>query len=188
MMKVGDARKASRIASATSADVCVWVRLLNRMKLVTSASVSGRRNALRPNVLMVSVRQLAWAASQVMNFAFAVALPMTWVAINPAALRYPFQVTSVRLPSESAPIRVRTSAPGVMPNRLLITVAYWTFVSRGIWLDAGMPGAQLEVGGTTIPVPPVPVGSAPPVLPADPAGPAVPAVPDPVDPEPPELV
>jgi hypothetical protein len=132
MMKVGDARKASRIASATSADVCVWVRLLNRMKLVTSASVSGRRNALRPNVLMVSVRQLAWAASQVMNFAFAAALPMTWLAINPAALRYPFQVTSVRLPSESAPIRVSTSAPGVMPNRLLITVAYWTFVSRGI--------------------------------------------------------
>src|SRR4029078_12456700 len=132
MMNVGDARNASRIAQATSEDVCVWVSVLNRMKLVTSASVSGRRNALRPNVLIVSVRQVAWDASHVLNFAFVVALPMTWVAINPAALRYPFQVTSVRLPSESAPIRVSTSFPGVMPNGLLMRVAHWPFVSGGI--------------------------------------------------------
>src|SRR6476469_8426694 len=51
-----------------------------------------------------------------------------------------------------------------------------------------MPGAQFDVGGTTMPEPPVPVGLAPPVLPPDPAGLTLPPVPEPVDPAPPELV
>ncbi len=131
-MNVGDARNASRIASVTSAGVCAWVRVLNRMKLVTSASVKGRRYALRPNALIVSVRQVARAASQVMNLALLVALAMTWVAIFSAAVRYPFQETSVRLPVESLAMRSMTSAPGMMPTSSLITVAYWALVSRGI--------------------------------------------------------
>ena len=66
-MNDGDARKAYRIASATSAGCPFGVRLFSLMKLVTSVSVSGRRNALRPNDLMVSVRQDVWDASQAMN-------------------------------------------------------------------------------------------------------------------------
>src|SRR3954470_5651411 len=50
-----------------------------------------------------------------------------------------------------------------------------------------MPGAQFDVGGTTMPLPPCPEGLAPPGLPADPAGPAAPATPEPVDPALPEL-
>ena len=87
-MNDGEASMAKRTDSATSLEVPFGVRLLKRRKLVTSASVSGRRNALRPNALMVSVKHVAWVASaHVMNLDLLVALAITSVAIFSAALR-----------------------------------------------------------------------------------------------------
>ena len=89
MMKEGDARNAARIACATWAGVPAGVRLLSRMKLVTSVVVSGRRNALRPNVWTVVVRQVVVfvVGSQLMNLALLVVFPMTCAAIACAAVR-----------------------------------------------------------------------------------------------------
>ena len=53
------------MASATSRGCPAGVRLFSLMKLVTSPSVSGRRNALRPKVLTVFVRQVGVAVSLV---------------------------------------------------------------------------------------------------------------------------
>src|SRR4029079_9833134 len=83
----GETRNAYRIASADSAPVGAGVvPMVMAMKRVTSASVSGRRKARRPNVLMVFVKHVwpavpAAAGSHVMNFAFWVALAMTAFAI-----------------------------------------------------------------------------------------------------------
>src|SRR5438874_2646545 len=83
MMNDGDARNAARIACATCAGAPAGVRLLSRMKLVTSVVVSGRRKALRPNVWTVVVRQVAVfvVGSQLMNLALLVVFPMTWAAV-----------------------------------------------------------------------------------------------------------
>ena len=73
-------------------------RSFNRSKLATSVSVSGRRNALRPNVRMVSLRHPAMAGSQDMKWV-RFDPDMTWDAICLAATKYEFQAMSVRLPS-----------------------------------------------------------------------------------------
>ena len=87
-MNDGEASMAKSTDSATSLEVPAGVRVLKRRKLVTSASVSGRRNALRPKALMVSVKHVAWVASaHVMNLDLLVVLAMTSVAIFSAALR-----------------------------------------------------------------------------------------------------
>src|SRR5512142_877221 len=87
-MNDGEARKAYRMASATSAGLPAGVTLLRRMKLVTSASVSGRRKALRPKVLMVVVTHevVFVVGSQLMNFDL-LAPAITSAAISAAAER-----------------------------------------------------------------------------------------------------
>ena len=70
------------------------VRLVNRVvKRVTSAAVSGRRNALRPNVSMTVLAHAApmsaVAGVQVMYLAFAVALAMTAADTASAAILKP---------------------------------------------------------------------------------------------------
>src|SRR6187549_834042 len=83
----GETRNAYRIASLASAAVGSGVvPVVTFRKRVTSASVSGRRNAWRPNVLMVFDKHVvpavpAAAGSQVMNLAFWVAFAMTAFAI-----------------------------------------------------------------------------------------------------------
>ena len=86
VMNEGDTRNPYRIDSVTSAGVPAGVAMASFMKRATSGSVSGRRNALRPNVLIVLVRQVvpavpAAAGSQVMNLAFIVAFARTVLAI-----------------------------------------------------------------------------------------------------------
>ena len=63
--------------------------MLKRRKLVTSASVSGRRNALRPKALMVSVKQVVRRGriGAGDELGLVGALAMTSVAIFSAALR-----------------------------------------------------------------------------------------------------
>ena len=68
-------RNASSVASATSSGVPNRVAVADRHVARDLASVSGRRNALRPNVLMVVVRQPAAAGSQPMNLTFWVGWP-----------------------------------------------------------------------------------------------------------------
>ncbi len=81
MRNEGESRKASSVASATSFGVPIEAPWPIASKRATSASDSGRRNALRPKLLMVVVRQPAVAGSQLMNFAFWVGLAMTAFAI-----------------------------------------------------------------------------------------------------------
>ena len=80
----GEARKAYRIDWAVSLPVWVCVSELKRMKVVISALVTGRRNILRPKVMIVFWRQVvpavpAAVGSHEMYFALAVALAITAV-------------------------------------------------------------------------------------------------------------
>ena len=149
MMNEGDARKAARIACATWAGVPAGVRLLSRMKLVTSVVVSGRRNTLRPNVWTVVVRQLVVfvVGSQLMNLALAVVFPMTWAAMACAAVRYPFHPMASRLPAESGDNiddggRLLFDVSAVTPSRSLITLSYCASVMRGICVVGAIPFTQ----------------------------------------------
>src|SRR4029453_1933603 len=81
MRNDGDMRNACSVALATSSAVGSEGGWPIARKPAPAAAVSGRRNALRPKLLMVAIRQPDAAGSQVMNFAFCVGLAMTVVAI-----------------------------------------------------------------------------------------------------------
>ena len=100
----GDARNADSSTSATSVAAPVAVSIARLLTIfsnrATSVVVSGRRNARRPNAMMVSFRQVVPSpvGSQAMKFLRRFASAMTCAAIASLAKKYWSQASAVRLP------------------------------------------------------------------------------------------